>query len=350
VEPTAEEVLAAADDFMAAGRIGDAAREYRRVLEVDPQSFEANLQLGIATKRMEDARFENERDYSESRGHLTAALDIRADDPRPHFYLGEIEFTLGNYSRTIDRLSVATRLDPSGEAAHEMMGLALLELGRPGEGKAALERTLEINPGNAKANLEIGKLYEKERRNALAIRHLEAALAAGPNLDMATYILQRLYYDEGQYAESEAKCREFLRHYPNDVQSLEILGNIYRLDGRAEDALAVYERLTEIDPDNTAYWSPVIQHFVDNKNHERARVALEESTRHNPYYAFGNVHYGKILIADGDAALEAGNKPEAVRLYSRAIEHLQKARVDDRYKDSATQLLARAESRLSAAR
>ena len=340
------ERLEIARSYMDRGRVGEAADRYREILEYAPDDFEANLNLGIALWTMEQAAFDNERDYAGAETHFLRALALKPDDPRPYLYLGTIEYERKNYRAAIDRLSVAASLDPTNESAHEMLGLSLVEVGSEDAGARELRKTLEINPRNQSANLALGTMYEKQDRNDLAMKLLEAALDVNPNLDMATYVLQRVYYEEGLYAEAEDKCRDFLKYHPEDIQSLEILGWIYRLQGRTADMLDVYRRLTRIQPENTTYWSPLIQHYMEDDDYEKARELLEISLEHNPYYAYGNICYAQILIHYGEQALKGTGRREALSLFNSAVEHLRKARVDDRYADTAAKLISQIETRI----
>jgi tetratricopeptide (TPR) repeat protein len=328
------------------GRLGEAADRYREILEYDPEDFEANLNLGIAILTMERAKFENERDYTEAQTYFRRALEMRQDEAAPNFYLGAIEFERENYPGAIERLSVATGLDPGNEQAHEMLGLSLIEAGSEDAGERELLKTLELNPQNPAANLALGRIYEKEDRNDLAMELLEKALDANPNLDMATYILERVYYEERLYEQAEARCRQFLEYHPDDIQSLEILGWIYRLGNRTEDMLDIYERLVRIQPENTAYWSPMIQYYMQREDYRKARGLLETSLKYNPYYAYGNVQYGQVLMHYGERALEDGKPGEAIGMFRTAVEHLRKARIDDRYAEAAGKLISRAEERI----
>lgn len=330
------------------GRVGEAAALYGEVLERDADSFEANLGTGIALLTMEEAKFQNQRDYTVISAHFEAARDSRPADPRPHAYLGTITYDEKDYAAAIGHLREAARLEPSDAHVHELLGLAFAETGRTAEAKTALHRALSIDPSLARANLELGKIYEKAGDNTEARAYLEKALSENPNLHLATYYLERVYYEAKLYDRAEAKCREFLKVYPEDIQTLEILGNIYRIEDRADDVFDVYTRLSRIDPGNTSYWSPVIQYLVEGRDYEAARPVLEEALKHNPYYAYGNVHYGKILLHMGDESAGAGDKEQARQLYTSAGEHLERARVDDRYAATAIKLIDAVNARVKA--
>jgi len=345
---SAEETLAQADSLLGGGRVGEAATLYGQVLERDEDNFEANLGTGMALLTMEEARFQNQRDYTVIRAHFEAARDARPEDPRPHSYLGIINYDEKNYTAAIGHLKAAARLEPGDAHAHELLGLSLAETGRTGEAKTELHRALKIDPSLANANLELGKIYEKAGNNTEARAYLEKALSGNPNLHLAAYYLQRVYYEAKLYDLAEAKCREFLGVYSEDIQSLEILGNIYRLRGNADGIFDIYTRLSRIDPGNTSYWSPVIQYLTEGQDYEAARPVLEEALKHNPYYAYGNVHYGKILLRLGDESAGPGDNEQARQLYTKAGEHLERARVDDRYEATAIKLIEAVNGRMRA--
>lgn len=343
---TTPERLALAGELMERGRVGEAAEHYVEVLKEEPDDFEANLNLGIALWTMEDAGFQNERDFEKARTHLRKAAALRANDPRPHLYLGRIDFDRKAYGTAVSHLSTAASLDPGDEVAHEMLGIALIEVGSREDGMRELKSALQINPWNEAANMALGKIYESEDRNGLAREHLERALAANPNLDMATYLLQRVYYEEGLHEMAEAKCMHFLKYHPEDIQSLEILGWIYKIQGRTAEMVDVYSKLTRIAPDNTTYWSPVIQHYMETEDYGQAKQILERALETNPYYAYGNVRYGQVLMHFAEEAGKSGKKEEAIRFLSLARDHLERAAVDDRYSDAASRLKTQVENRL----
>jgi tetratricopeptide (TPR) repeat protein len=316
------------------------------VLEEQPDDFEANLNLGIALWTMEEAEYRNQRDYTQPKAYFQKAAELRSDDPRPHLYLGRMAFDREAYGAAIDHLSTAAGLDPGNESAHQMLGISLIEVGSPDAGVKELQKTLGINPRNQIANLALGKLYESRNRNVLAMKHLEQALTTNPNLDEATYLLERVYYEEGLYRKAEERCLHFLRYHPEDVQSLEILGWTYKIQGRTAEMVEVYGRLARIQPENTGYWSPVIQHYMEDEDYGSAKQALETALRHSPYYAYGNIRYGQVLMHYAEEAVKNGLEEEAVELLALARDHLAQARVDDRYSEAASKLMGQVDNRL----
>ena len=78
--------------------------------------------------------------------------DISLDEPEP------IEVALAR----------AIALDPESESAHFYLGEACNRLGNIDMALAALERTLEIQPGNGRAWYTMGILFDRKREPEMA--------------------------------------------------------------------------------------------------------------------------------------------------------------------------------------
>ncbi len=321
------------------GRVGEAAQHYSKALDIEPQNFEANLNYAISLLEIEETKFANERDYSEIRQHLEIACSIDPRDPRPHFYLGKIDFAQGDLRAAVRQLTQVIEIDPGNQEAHTMLGVSLSKLGRTSQAKAHLTAALKLDPSDELANFTLGKIYEKEGKNDPAMYHLRKALEANPNHDMALYILERVYYENGLYGHAERACKKFLEHHPRDIQSLEILGWIYRRQKRVPEMITTYEELTRLKPDNPNYWAPLIKYYTETQPERLTRELLERCLNHNPYYAYANLHYGRILMQDGDKRLQWGTPQEALKFYLEAREQFKKARFDERYQATAERLL-----------
>ena len=184
----------------------------------------------------------------------------------------------------------------------------------------------------------------RARMNRLDVTHQKLADHLGCTQQFVTQVLGGdRPWPEGMYERAEAKCREFLRFHPKDIQSLEILGWIHTRQEEPQKMLDVYTQLTRIAPENTAYWAPVIQHSMAKGDYEHAGEVLKVCLEHNPHYAYANIQYGQVLIHSGNHSLRSGNRQDALRLFSEAKTHLERAKTDDRYTGLAAQLIDRVE-------
>ena len=78
---------------------------------------------------------------------------------------------------------------------------------RPEEGRAQIERALELDPLNPLFRAMNGGMLHTERRYAEAIEELEAVLQIEPNLMVAIINLVWAYQDSGNYDEAVALAR-----------------------------------------------------------------------------------------------------------------------------------------------
>jgi len=111
---------------------GDARDAYRRTLELDPEHFDARVNLG---RLLHEA--------------------------------GEVAAAEANYR-------LALRLRPQDATAAFNLGVALEDLRRPSEALTAYERAIAADPDCADAHYNLAHLYESLGKPRNALRHLQA--------------------------------------------------------------------------------------------------------------------------------------------------------------------------------
>jgi Flp pilus assembly protein TadD len=128
--------------------------------------------------------------------------------------------------------------------AHYLKGYALLDLGRPGDAKAELQRATALSPQNAQFLGELGHVYEIEKNWPLALQTFQRAEKAAKEFspDSARNVeLARAWRGEGyalvelgQLDEAEALYRKCLELDPRDTKAKQELA--YVLSQKAKDA------------------------------------------------------------------------------------------------------------------
>ena len=101
-----------------------------------------------------------------------------------------------NQGRPHDALAVfleAARLDPRSATANNNVANVLGELGRNEEALPYLQKVIDANPGLADARHNLGMLLQKLKRHEQAAASLEAALRLAPR---AAYTLSSLVWNE----------------------------------------------------------------------------------------------------------------------------------------------------------
>ena len=163
-------------------RYEDSISKLRRVLELDPQSSRAEDNLGLALDmlgRPEEARIEFEK---------AVALNRKLPQPSPW-------------------------------PAHNL-GYLLLRLEKLGEAETALRESLRYDPGLAQSHYHLGRVLEKQGRDAEAIDEYRAAISLDSTATEACYSLGQLYRRLDRTKEADAAFAEYRKRKAGAVDGM----------------------------------------------------------------------------------------------------------------------------------
>ncbi|MBN1910926.1 MAG: tetratricopeptide repeat protein, partial [Pirellulales bacterium] len=179
-----------------AGRLDEAERAYRTVLQVEPEQVDALRLLGLLeqqTGRTEAAL-----------AHLTAAVRLRPDLGQLHFEQAGLLKTHGRLAAAVEAYRQAVRLLPELAEAHNNLGNTLALLGRTDEAIAALRRAVELNPNFAAARFNLANLLQGEHRLDEAVDEYRLALASRPDYAEAHFNLGSALAAQERHDEAQA--------------------------------------------------------------------------------------------------------------------------------------------------
>jgi tetratricopeptide (TPR) repeat protein len=110
-----EILLNLGDVLIALGRYEQAEREFRRAQKLDPSRADVFVHAGIL-------QFKRGL-YLQGDLELRKALELRPDDPLPHFYRGECLNQLSRVDEALDALQRSVQLQPTNARAYYLMGI-----------------------------------------------------------------------------------------------------------------------------------------------------------------------------------------------------------------------------------
>jgi tetratricopeptide (TPR) repeat protein len=190
-----------------AGRLGEAERLYRKILELGAEHADSLHLLGMValqTGRNDAALALIRRAIASNAGDASYHTDLGIALQMQ----GKLEEAVGCYDRAIE-------LRPDRVAAHCNRGVALHFLGRLDEAEPSLERAIALRPDLAEAHANLGSLRQKQ----------------------------------GRLEEAEACQRRALAIQPQYAEAWSNLGGVLDVLGRAAEALAAFERAVDLRPD-----------------------------------------------------------------------------------------------------
>jgi protein O-GlcNAc transferase len=224
------------------GRLSDAERSYRKILNVRPNHAEARHFLGIL-------RFQQGRG-TEALELIAAALKTKPNYPEAHYNRGNVLAQLGRYEEALASYGGALALHPDYVEAEQNRGNALLRLKRHGEAIASFERVLARHPGLVDAHNNLGTVLKELGRLEDALQSYDRALALRPGYVEALANRGHVLLELGHHADALASYDAALALRSDDVEALNGRGNVLFARHQLDDALAQYDRALAVRPDH----------------------------------------------------------------------------------------------------
>lgn len=221
------------------GKTQEAIAAYQRAVELAPDWFEANLNLGL--------------DLAKS-GHSAAAASVLK-------HTVELKPTSGG-QQALGRawVSLAQAME---EAGNDPKGAAL-----------AYDKASEFNLIDAELTTRAGRLLEKAGDQAGAEQHYQKAAEAGNIGGMVRLI--DLLIAQKRFADAEAWLRKYTAQNPQDSSARAQIGRLLAAEGKISEAIAVLQPLSGAAA-NPAINRSLAELYLDNKQYAEAAPLLQQA-------------------------------------------------------------------------
>ena len=327
----------------AEGRLPEAERLYRGVLDVDQRHFGAVHGLGLV--RLQQARFADagnlfrraiklDRTSAEAHHHLAVALvglgrhqeavdrfekalAIRPDFVEAHDSLGHALQVLGRVEEAIPHHQRAITVKPSYAEAYNNLGNALHRLGRSEKAVSQYQKALAIRPEHAETHNNFGLALGAVGRHEEAITHYERALDLRPDYADPHINLGNLLLMLGRSEEALAHCEKAVAITPENVEAHNNMGNALRALGKLDQATLWFEKAIALAPRKAGnYWNlagtrPFTEedpHFAAMKKLAREMSSLEVEDQIGLHFALakafadlGDLNHSSQYLLKGNA-------------------------------------------------
>ena len=147
--------------------------------------------------------------------NLREALKINPHLPAAHFELGELLYNSTNdelKAQAEPEFQAAIADNPADEQAHLMMGEAAAKRGDTKTAFSEDSKAVELQPNDADALVELGKILMTMNENEKAQEMFERAVKAEPTNTVARYRLSVLYRRQGKTAEADQQMAEYKKY------------------------------------------------------------------------------------------------------------------------------------------
>jgi tetratricopeptide (TPR) repeat protein len=234
-------LLRTAIELHRSGRLDEAASQYRRVLEGDPENAEALHWLGVLHLQAGDPAHAAEL--------IGRAVVLRPDAPLYHGNLAEAYRKAGDFERAVEGARAALRIWPDDPEALCCLGTALSALRRHVEAVESLRRAVELRPGFVVAHNNLGIALRALGRSHEALEHFRRAVELEPAYAPGRTNLGQMLLARGQPEEALTHCQEAVRLEPNTAELHDNVGNVLRALDRLDEAWTAFLRALALNPD-----------------------------------------------------------------------------------------------------
>ncbi|GAB4338637.1 MAG: hypothetical protein Kow0099_12930 [Candidatus Abyssubacteria bacterium] len=246
-----------------------AAEEFRKALELDPDSFKANNNLALTYLKLGETDKAREH-FRRALAADPAAIDVREnlaklhdtgnqgdtandDSAQPDALVaaGNIYLSRRSYKEAVDSFARAVALVPNHVNALSGLGTAYFALGEYDTARQQFEKALSIDPEN---EIVRRKLSDVEFVIASSERPADRdvfRLALPQQVEArARFVRANELYEQGKYEEAVSEYLRALDLSPASVEVLNNLGSTYSALKQYDEAKAALKKARMLDPDN----------------------------------------------------------------------------------------------------
>jgi tetratricopeptide (TPR) repeat protein len=281
-----------------AGRLDEAERGYRLILEREPAQSEALHGLGLLAYR---------------RGNLQGALEWLAracsTEPRNPVYWfnhGVVLQRAGLVAEAVEAYGKAIQLNQRYIEPRTNLGNAYKELGRLAEAQAAYEQVIAIKPDHAEAQNNLGVVLKEQGRLDEAAEAYRRAIAFKPTHAEAQNNLGLVLLEQGRTDEAIRCFERALQILPGYGTALYNLGIAWIWQGDPARALRRFAETAALKHDHgrpvteQAVFRSRLKHDAEQMQYLFAAGLAGDEWR--PYYEALNRLRVKVEPAQGDSA------------------------------------------------
>lgn len=256
--------------FRAAGRLREAAAEYRRVIALAPANARAH-------------------------DHLAGCLAL----------LGDFAGALGHHQAAV------TGSGPTAEFHHNY-GLTLRRLGRLNDAIAEFERAVAARPNYPAAWSNLGATLEEADRLEPALAAYQRALASDTGNPLTHFRLGNVLFRMGRLDDAAAAYRKAILRDAGFAPAHDSLGIVLVAQGRAAEAVACHRAAVARAPERAAFHANLGAALAASGDADAAADAYQAALARDPNHAdtWHNI---------GELARNRGRWVEAETAYSRAL-------------------------------
>jgi tetratricopeptide (TPR) repeat protein len=250
-------------------RDADGLAEYKKVLELKPGLYEAELNAGILLIRDKQA--------GDAIPYLQHAVDQKPKEFRPRLYWAQALLESGDAAKAEEQYRAALDLDAKSAAAELGLAHAQVKQDRLADAVPHFRAAAQLDPNYRDGLLELAGLYEKNHQDAAAIAiYQEFPENAGAQERVGQLLL------EGKHsADAIAPLEAAMQKDPTPANRL-ALATAYLFEKQFDKALPLFEQSVAAEPGNYSLHMMYGRGLRDSKKYDPAAQQFFQATKLQP--------------------------------------------------------------------
>jgi len=257
------------------GDIDKAVQEYRKALEVDPQSSLLHLNLASA--------FIKKNDIPSAVTELKHSINLSPDAIEPHAILALV-YTTQNKAELATQeyalaLKNASKLEPANIELYKSLGAIYLQQRKLKEAEGIFKLIAGLDPLDTQAHFYLGSIYYDLKDYVATEKEFNTAIRLKSDYHEALNFLGYFYLEQGRNIDKAGTLiKKALSFDPENGAYVDSLGWFYFKKGKFKEALSQLEKAASLLSDPVIY-EHLGDVFMKLGNRDNARLNWEKSLK-----------------------------------------------------------------------
>ena len=249
---------------------------------------------------------------------LTHCVEIDSTRSEAYYYLARYYDYLKNKDKALAYSEKAAQLEPDNVTYLETLANTYIARRQYDKAIDALEQVFSKNSEREDVLSLLVQLYEQQQDYEGAIRtltRLETMEGKSERLSMAK---SELYTRKGDKKAAISEMRQLANQYPNDQNFRCLYGTTLYLNGQQKKAVAIYNDILKIEPDNRSAQMALLSHYNEIGDSVQARQWLERILLTNK----NATTQDRVLLLRqviGESERNGGDSTQVLRLFHRVL-------------------------------
>ena len=224
----------------AAGKLDEAERDFKRVLEIDSRAHQALYNLGVLCERRGDD--------GAARNYYGQAIAVQPDYLPALTAVAHLETRLGNVATAVQLLQAKANAYPKNVGLLNRYADTLIAARRYTDAIDVAKQALRLDERSADAMLRVAKANVRIGRFELAMSVFDQVLAIDPEISEVYFLRSQVKLTQGNKAEAIADLETTLSKNTFNVEAMNNLATLYVLSGNYEQAIELLDRAVALSP------------------------------------------------------------------------------------------------------